>query len=89
MAKDNVRLNTLIPGSIHTDRIDQLGAVRSEQMGISAEDYHAQAQSGIPMGRYGTPQEFGQTGAFLLSDAASYISGASIVCDGAASKTVW
>jgi len=41
------------------------------------------------MGRYGTIQEFGEAGAFLLSDAARYITGSTLFVDGGKSKTVW
>ena len=45
-------------------------------------------ESLIPMGRYGTIEEFGKAGAFLLSVAASYITGASLVVDGGLLKEV-
>jgi 3-oxoacyl-[acyl-carrier protein] reductase len=43
----------------------------------------------IPWGRYGTIEEFGRAGAFLLSDAASYITGETLIVDGGSMKTVW
>jgi 3-oxoacyl-[acyl-carrier protein] reductase len=36
----------------------------------------------VPLGRYGTPAEFGRVAAFLLSDAASYVTGANVQVDG-------
>ena len=89
VASEGIRINNLVPGTVFTDRITNLGDFRAEKLGISAEDYHAKAQKGIPMGRYGQPDEFGRAGAFLLSDAASYITGATLVCDGGLSRTVW
>jgi 3-oxoacyl-[acyl-carrier protein] reductase len=41
------------------------------------------------MGRYGDISEFGKAAAFLLSDAASYITGSSLALDGGSLKTVW
>jgi 3-oxoacyl-[acyl-carrier protein] reductase len=41
------------------------------------------------MGRFGNTDEFGRAGAFLLSDAASYITGQTLVVDGGIMKTVW
>ena len=43
----------------------------------------------VPWGRFGEPDEFGRAGAFLLSEAASYITGETLVVDGGAMKTVW
>jgi 3-oxoacyl-[acyl-carrier protein] reductase len=66
-----------------------LNAIRAEKTGKSVVEVRAEAESAIPMGRYGRIDEFGKAGAFLLSEAASYISGATLVVDGALSKTVW
>jgi 3-oxoacyl-[acyl-carrier protein] reductase len=45
-------------------------------------DHQARAAASIPLGRYGAPDDFGRVGAFLLSDGASYITGASVQVDG-------
>jgi len=89
LAQDNIRLNNLMPGRINTDRIRSLDALNSEKKKISIEQIKAASHAQIPLGRYGTIEEFGRTGAFLLSDAASYITGSSLAVDGGALKTVW
>ncbi len=89
LAPEGIRINNLVPGSIDTDRVRSNDAFSAQRIGISAEERKAQRVSQIPMGRYGETSEFGKAGAFLLSDAASYISGATIFVDGGKSKTVW
>jgi len=81
-AGENIRVNNLIPGRIDTDRVKALDKNLSEKQGIPVEKVKQQHESSIPLGRYGTTEEFGKAGAFLLSDAASYITGASLVVDG-------
>ena len=89
MASEGVRVNNLVPGTIYTDRVVSLNQHAADRQGLSTTEVKAKAEANIPMGRYGTIEEFGNAGAFLLSDAASYISGATLVCDGALSRTVW
>ena len=89
LAKDNIRLNNLMPGRIDTERIRSLDSKRSKTESISIEKIKEKSYAQIPMGRYGTIEEFGSCGAFLLSDAASYITGSSLAVDGGALKTVW
>ncbi len=89
LAKEGLRINNLVPGSIYTDRIISLNKFAAERSGTSVEEVKAQAEGRIPTGRYGTIEEFGAAGAFLLSGAASYINGATLIVDGALSKTVW
>ena len=89
LAQESIRINNLVPGSIYTDRIISLNKFRAERSGTTVAEIQAQAESNIPAGRYGTIKEFGAAGAFLLSEAASYINGATLVVDGALSKTVW
>ena len=89
LAKDNIRLNNLMPGRIDTDRIRSLDSIRSQTENTSIEKIKEKSYAKIPMGRYGTIEEFGNCGAFLLSDAASYITGSSLAVDGGTLKTVW
>lgn len=88
-AKHGIRVNNLVPGLIATDRMKNLDRVQAEANRRSVEDQHAITASGIPLGRYGEPAEFANAAAFLLSDAASYITGATLVADGGTMKTVW
>jgi len=82
LAPDKIRVNTLIPGRIATDRLRQLDEINAKRSGIALEDQQARATATIPLGRYGAPDDFGRMGAFLLSDAASYVTGASVQVDG-------
>ena len=69
------RVNGLLPGRIATDRITELDAA----LGAEARD---RIRTAIPQGRYGDPREFGQVAAFVLSPAASYVTGTLIRVDG-------
>lgn len=88
LAGENIRVNNLIPGRFDTDRVKALDKNLSEKQGVPVEKVKQQHESSIPLGRYGTIEEFGKAGAFLLSEAASYITGASLVADGGLLKGV-
>lgn len=88
LAKYNIRINNLIPGSIGTDRIEALNQYLSKRRDISPETVKKNAEAAIPVGRYGKPEEFANAAAFLLSDAASYMTGTSTVVDGGKMKSV-
>lgn len=77
-----IRVNGLAPGRIATDRIRFLDGKRAEAAGTSPEEIARQTQARIPLGRYGDPAEIGRVGAFLLSPAASYVTGAIVPVDG-------
>ncbi len=89
LAKDQIRVNNLMPGRIDTDRVKSLDAGIAEKSGVSAFEIKKGFEATIPLGRYGNIDEFGKAGAFLLSPAASYITGVSLAVDGGIMKTVW
>ncbi|GHC56733.1 SDR family oxidoreductase [Streptomyces cinnamoneus] len=74
-----IRVVGLAPGRIDTDRVRELDALARDP-----EAARARHGASIPLGRYGTPQEFGRAAAFLLSPAASYLTGVVLPVDGGA-----
>lgn len=88
LAGAGIRVNNLVPGRIDTDRVAQLDAVTSQKTGLSIEEVRQRSLAGIPLGRYGTIDDFGTAGAFLLSPAASYITGATLRVDGGAARSI-
>ncbi len=81
-SREGVLVNAVVPGHILTARQVELNEIRSKQEGISIEDYAVRVQQTIPIGRYGEPREIGEVVAFLASERASYVSGATIQVDG-------
>jgi len=88
LASSGIRVNNLIPGRIDTDRVRQLDEINAKRAGIPVDDQHQRMAATIPLGRYGRPDEFGRMAAFLLSDAAAYITGASVQVDGGLIKGI-
>ena len=77
-----VRVNGVLPVRIATDRVRQLDALAGDP-----DEVRARLSRDIPLRRYGEPEEFGRTAAFLLSPAASYTTGAMIPVDGGAIRS--
>ncbi|HEY9032423.1 MAG TPA: SDR family oxidoreductase [Pseudomonadales bacterium] len=88
-AGNGIRINNLVPGLIATDRMKHLDKVQAEANRRTVEQQHAATAAQIPLGRYGEPDEFAKAAVFLLSDAASYITGATLTVDGGTMRTVW
>jgi len=80
--------NMLLPGRILTERLTQLDKANAERLGKSVEEVSSSEQATIPIGRYGTVEEFGSVGAFLCSEPASYMTGGLIRCDGGSIRGV-
>ncbi|MDF7798110.1 SDR family oxidoreductase [Pontiellaceae bacterium B1224] len=89
LAPENIRVNNLMPGRIDTERVQTLDGMNAQKQYVSVSEIKSANERGIPLGRYGTIEEFGKLGAFLLSDAASYITGQTIAVDGGSINTVW
>lgn len=88
LAGDGIRVNNLMPGRFDTDRVAALDRNTAEKTGVTFEQARAQSIARIPMGRLGTTDEFGAAAAFLLSPAASYITGVSLRVDGGMMRSV-
>jgi 3-oxoacyl-[acyl-carrier protein] reductase len=80
LGPQDVRVNGLMPGRVRTDRILELDGDDPE--------VPKRIASGIPLRRYGEPAEFGRVAAFLLSPAASYVTGAMVPVDGGAVRAL-
>ena len=77
-----IRANCICPGWTRTARVEQLLRDRAERNGTTSEEEAANIAAAIPLGRMGTPEEFAAAAAFLVSPAASYITGVSLLVDG-------
>lgn len=88
LAADGIRVNVAAPGRIDTDRIRSLDAGRAAATGVTPEAWKTAYSAQIPLGRYGDPLEFGRAVAFLASDAASYITGQTLLIDGGMVKSL-
>ena len=82
VAKDGVTVNAILPGRIHTDRVNSIDANASKQQGVPVEQVVKASHATIPAGRYGTVDEFSKVAAFLVSDCAAYVTGGSVRVDG-------
>ncbi|TYC64995.1 SDR family oxidoreductase [Stappia sp. BW2] len=82
LAPHGVTVNNLLPGKMDTDRLKGGFERAAQQSGKSVEDVRAAQAAEIPVGRFGSAEEFGQTCAFLCSRHAGYITGQNILMDG-------
>jgi 3-oxoacyl-[acyl-carrier protein] reductase len=88
VAADGITVNTLLPGRIATDRVASLDQAAALQQGIDTDAVARSKAALIPVGRYGTLEEFGAVAAFLASPLASYVTGSLIRIDGGAMRSV-
>ena len=84
VAPKGVVINNLLPGVHDTDRIKSLSENMAASQGITVDQARAIRAAEIPVGRFGTSDEFGATCAFLCSQHAAFIVGQNILLDGGA-----
>jgi 3-oxoacyl-[acyl-carrier protein] reductase len=83
LGPSGIRMNGILPVRIATERVRQLDALSGDP-----DEVRARKSADIPLRRYGEPEEFGRVAAFLLSPAASYITGAMIPVDGGSIRAI-
>ena len=86
VAEHGVNINNMLPGIHATDRAVMLDGGVAKRDGISLDEARAAREASIPVRRYGTAAEFGQTCAFLCSQHAGFIIGQNILLDGGATN---
>jgi 3-oxoacyl-[acyl-carrier protein] reductase len=84
IAKHNVTINNLLPGAFDTDRLKSILSTTAEKTGKSVQELAQARRASAPAHRFGQPEEFGQTCAFLCSQHAGFITGQNILIDGGA-----
>lgn len=89
IAAEGITVNCVMPGHIRTDRTLQLATAAATASDRTVDEVLADTVRSIPAGRSGDPDEFGAVVAFLCSDQAAYVTGASIPVDGGALSSHW
>jgi 3-oxoacyl-[acyl-carrier protein] reductase len=84
LASANVTINNLLPGAFDTDRLKATIESGAKKSGKSVDEVRQLRLNTVPSKRFGTPEEFGATCAFLCSAQASYITGQNVLIDGGA-----
>lgn len=82
VGRDGITANIVLPGRVATDRIRFLDEAKAKREDRPVEDVTKESTGSIPLGRYGTPQEYANVVAFLASDSCSYVTGSTIRVDG-------
>ncbi|MFA7668142.1 MAG: SDR family oxidoreductase [Burkholderiaceae bacterium] len=84
IARNNVTINNLLPGAFDTDRLRSTIQAQARSSGVDIAKVTETRRNGIPAGRFGNPEEFGDYCAFLCSDLAAYVTGQNLLTDGGA-----
>jgi 3-oxoacyl-[acyl-carrier protein] reductase len=82
LGPEGIRFNSILPGWTLTERVHNLISQRAETNGTLPEDEFQKQSVAIPLRRMGTPDEFANAAAFLLSPVSSYITGVMLLVDG-------
>ena len=82
VARHNVTINNLLPGSFDTDRLKSGAVTTGEATGKTADEIYDEWRQGEASGRFGPPAEFGAACAFLCAASSGYINGQNLLLDG-------
>jgi 3-oxoacyl-[acyl-carrier protein] reductase len=82
LAADGITINNVLPGYILTDRVIELAEKQAKAQGKTPDEILAGFAAPVPVGRVGKPEELAAVVAFLASQQAAYVNGASILVDG-------
>ncbi len=82
LGREGIRFNSILPAWTETERVSELMAARAKSNGTTIEEEIARQSKESPLGRMAAPQEFANAAAFLVSPAASYITGVMLTVDG-------
>ena len=82
LGREGIRFNSILPGWTETERVNELMSFRARQNGSTVEDEIRKQMAESPLGRMATPEEFAKPAAFLVSPAASYLTGVMLTVDG-------
>lgn len=82
LAPYRVRVNSVAPGRMLTERVIAADRARAERSGVPVEEAQREQLARVPMGRFGRPEELADAAAFLVSDRAAYVTGTTLHVDG-------
>lgn len=89
LGQDGIRVNNVCPGATHTERMEKLSETLAGRMNSTPEAIMNGWKQPIPLGRLGQPEEIANVVVFLASDAASFVTGVSILVDGGEVKSLF
>jgi 3-oxoacyl-[acyl-carrier protein] reductase len=89
LGSDGIRFNSILPGWTQTERVRELMAFRAAENNTTIEEEFEKQAASSPLKRFATPQEFANAAVFLVSPAASYITGSMLVVDGGMYKATY
>jgi 3-oxoacyl-[acyl-carrier protein] reductase len=86
LGPDGILVNTVCPGYTRTDRLEEVAQARARATGTTPEEVMEALGRSAPLGRVAEPEEVAAVVAFLCSERASYVTGATLVVDGGATR---
>jgi 3-oxoacyl-[acyl-carrier protein] reductase len=82
LGREGIRFNSILPAWTETERVGELMSARAKSNGTTVEDEIARQSKESALGRMASPQEFANAAVFLVSPAASYVTGVMLTVDG-------